>query len=214
MNLKETLKELEALSNEATKKHYLKSGAKNEMYGVKLGDLKKVAKKIKSNHDLAMKLWATENIDARLLAVLILNPKNLNLTQLDVFVRSVNFVRVADWVNSYVVKEHPEKEQLREKWMNSKDPMAARAGWNLTSSKIAKGAEGLDLKALLDRLDREMASAPEEAQWTMNFALGHIGIHFPEHRKRALAIGEKLGIYRDYPCFQRLHLSFCTHLDQ
>jgi 3-methyladenine DNA glycosylase AlkD len=33
----------------------------------------------------------------------------------------------------------------------------------------------------------------------MNSCLAGIGIHFAKHRKRALAIGEKLGIYRDYP---------------
>ncbi len=45
----------------------------------------------------------------------------------------------------------------------------------------------------------EMASADPEAQWTMNTTLAAIGIHFPKHRKRAIAIGEKSGIYRDYP---------------
>jgi len=38
-----------------------------------------------------------------------------------------------------------------------------------------------------------------EQQWTMNNCLAGIGIHVPEHRERALAIGEKLGVYRDYP---------------
>ena len=51
-----------------------------------------------------------------------------------------------------------------------------------------------------DRIEKEMSAAPTEVQWTMNMCLGEIGIHFPKHRKRALAIGEKLGIYRDYPC--------------
>jgi 3-methyladenine DNA glycosylase AlkD len=54
--------------------------------------------------------------------------------------------------------------------------------------------------ALLDRIEKEMASAPLEVQWTMNMCLAEIGIHNPKHRKRALAMGEKLGIYRDYPC--------------
>ena len=44
-----------------------------------------------------------------------------------------------------------------------------------------------------------MAHADPEVQWTMNNTLATIGIHFPKHRKRAIAIGEKLGIYRDYP---------------
>lgn len=47
---------------------------------------------------------------------------------------------------------------------------------------------------------REMGTAAPEAQWTMNSCLAEIGIHFAKHRKRAIAIGEKLGIYRDYPC--------------
>ena len=44
----------------------------------------------------------------------------------------------------------------------------------------------------------------------MNTCLAEIGIHFPKHRERALAIGEKLGIYRDYPCSKRLHLAVCS----
>jgi 3-methyladenine DNA glycosylase AlkD len=114
-------------------------------------------------------------------------------------VRSANVAQVADWFNSYVVKEHPDKETLRQKWMTSDDPWAARAGWNLTSSRIARSPDGLDLPALLDRIESEMPDAPPAAQWTMNFCLAGIGIHFPKHRERALAIGESLGMYRDYP---------------
>ena len=33
----------------------------------------------------------------------------------------------------------------------------------------------------------------------MNYCLAEIGINFPEHRERAIAIGEKLGVLRDYP---------------
>ena len=37
------------------------------------------------------------------------------------------------------------------------------------------------------------------AQSTRDTRLAEIGIHFPQHRTRAIAIGEKLGLYRDYP---------------
>ena len=77
--------------------------------------------------------------------------------------------------------------------------MAARAGWDLTAERVAKRPEGLDLTALLDRIESEMGDVAPEAQWTMNNTLAGIGIHFPDHRERALAIGEKLGVYRDYP---------------
>lgn len=62
-----------------------------------------------------------------------------------------------------------------------------------------KSPDGLDLLALLDRLEKEMPKAPPQAQRTMNICLVEIGIHHAEHRDRALAIGEALGIFRDYP---------------
>jgi hypothetical protein len=89
--------------------------------------------------------------------------------------------------------------KLRKKWMTSDDTMAARTGWNLTASRVNKGADGLDLPALLDRIEKEMPKAMPEVQWTTNNTLGAIGIHDPKLRKRAVAIGEKIGLYRDWP---------------
>ena len=64
-----------------------------------------------------MSLWETGNVDAQLLATLLIKPKNLSAEEMDRMVRSVTFVQVADWLNSYVVKQHPDKETLRQKWM-------------------------------------------------------------------------------------------------
>ena len=199
MTLNEALKQLKALGNETTRAHNTKYGAGDNQFGVKLGDIRTLAKKIKTNHELAMSLWETGNVDAQLLATLLIKPKNLSAKEMDRMVRSVTFVQVADWLNSYVVKQHPDKETLRQEWMTSADRWAARAGWNLTAERVSKNSEGLDLPALLDRLESEMAGAAPEVQWTMNSTLATIGIHHPKLRKRAIAIGEKLGIYRDYP---------------
>ena len=197
--VKEALKKLEALGNLPTRKHYLKHGAGDNQFGVRLGDIRKLAAEYKSNHELALDLWKTGNIDARLLAVLLMKPSQLSAAELDRMARSVGFVQVADWFNDYVVKKHPLKEPFRQLCMDAEDPWAARAGWSLTSERIAKNPEGLDLPALLDRIESEMADAAPQVQWTMNFCLAGIGIHFPKHRKRAIAIGESLGLYRDYP---------------
>ena len=71
---------------------------------------------------------------------------------------------------------------------------------NFTASRVnKKAADGLDLPALLDRIEKEMPKATPEVQWTMNNTLGAIGIHHPEHRDRVLAIGERIGLYRDWP---------------
>jgi 3-methyladenine DNA glycosylase AlkD len=199
MTLEETLAKLESLGNEKVRARNRKNGAGDNQFGVQLGDIRKLAAKIKVNHALALTLWATGNIDARLLAILLIKPKDLSGDELDRMVRSANFAQVADWLNAYVVKNHPDKEALRQAWMEESDPWAARAGWGLTSERIDKGAEGLDLPALLERIETEMKNAAPAVQWTMNFCLAGIGIHFPQHRPRAIAIGEALGIYRDYP---------------
>ena len=199
MTLEEALIALESLGNEKTRKQNKKAGAGDNQYGVRRGDLRKLAKKIKRDHSLAQSLWKTENIDARFLSILVMEPDALSKIELEQLVKSVRFSQVADWLASYVLKQHVDKETLRQEWMRSSDPWAARAGWSLTTDRIAKSPEGLELTSLLDRIESVMGKAPSQTQWTMNFALAHIGIHSPEHRDRAIAIGEQLGLYRDYP---------------
>lgn len=199
MTLKETLAELESLGNEKVRAQNRRNGAGEKQFGVKLGDIRKIAARIKSDDAPALALWETGILDARLLAILLIKPKSLSTDDVDRMVRSVDSAQEADWLNSYIVRQHPEKESLRLRWLADDDRWAARAGWDLTSERIGKSPDGLDLPALLDRIESEMAGAAPEAQWTMNFCLAGIGIHFPKLRKRALAIGEALGIYRDYP---------------
>lgn len=199
MTLQETLAKLKALSNAKVLARNKKNGAGDNQFGVQLGDIRKLAKEIKTDHELGLALWETGNIDARLLAILLIKPKNLSADELDRMVRQGNFPQLADWLNAYVVANHPDKEALRLKWLEDQDPWAARSGWSQTSGRISGNPEGLDLAALLDRIEAEMPAAAPEVQWTMNFCLAGIGIQSPELRSRAIAIGEKLGIYRDYP---------------
>jgi len=199
MTVDHVLAELEALGDEKVRAQNRKQGAGDNQFGVKLGDIRKLAAKLKGDGALAAALWDTGNIDAQFLAALLFNPKKLPAETVDRLVRSITFVRVADWLNSYVVSKHADKETLRERWMADDDRWAARSGWHLTAERVAKNPKGLDLPALLDRIESEMAGAQPEVQWTMNNTLAAIGIHVPKLRKRAIAIGEKLGIYRDYP---------------
>lgn len=199
MTLNETLKQLAALGNAKVRAQNAKGGAGDHQYGVALGDIRKLSKKIRTNHELALSLWETGNVDAQFLATLLIQPKKLSAQEMDRMVRSIAFVRVADWLNAYVVRQHPHKEALRQDWLAVDDCWATRAGWDLTAERVAKSPDGLDLPALLARIESEMADAKPEVQWTMNNTLAAIGIHFPKHRKRAIAIGEKIGLYRDWP---------------
>jgi 3-methyladenine DNA glycosylase AlkD len=200
MTVKDILAKLESLGDEARRAHNTRYGAPENQFGVKLGDIRALAKKIKTDHELALRLWETGNVDAQLLATLVMKPKSLSAAELDKLTRSATCAQVADWLNAYVVAQHPEKDALREKWMTAKDRWAARAGWNLTASLVNKGdTDGLDLPALLDRIEKELPKAKPEVQWTMNNTLAAIGIHDPGLRSRAVAIGERIGLYRDWP---------------
>ena len=208
--VKDVIAELESLGDEKRRQYNAKVGPDgiagappDKQFGCKTGDIRKLAKKIKTDHELGQKLWKTGNMDAQLLAILIMKPKELSAKQLDTMVREARFAWVVEWLQSYIIKDQPddEKEKLREKWMkkNERDSWAARAGWHLTASKINNGEDGVDVEALLDRIEKEMPRAKPETKWTMNNTLGAIGIKHAKHRKRAIAIGEKIGLYEDWP---------------
>jgi 3-methyladenine DNA glycosylase AlkD len=200
MKLPEVMDQLKALGTEKLREMNSKHGITGDQFGIKMGDLRVIAKKIKVDMALAKDLWKTGNFEAMMLSTLIVRPKEFTAAELEAMVKSVETSQLADWLTSYVIKMHPEKESLRTKWMQLSDNvMASRAGWSLTAERINKDPEGLDLNALLDRIEGEMLTAPEPVQWTMNFCLAGIGINFPEYRKRAIDIGERLGVYRDYP---------------
>lgn len=200
MTVQEAMAELERLGTPEVRALSVKRGGPENQFGLKMGDIRNVAKKIKSDHDLGLQLWETGNYEARLLATQIMKPKLLSEEQVEQMVADATYTQLADWINSYIVKEHPAKETLRQRWMHSDHPWLARSGWSLTTSRVSKDPDGLDIAALLDRIEKEMGDAPEPSKWTMNFCLTAIGIDFAEHRQRALDIGERIGAYRDYPC--------------
>lgn len=153
MTPKQVLARLKALGNERVCALAVRQGAGTQQFGVQLGEIRKLAKELKIDHTLALSLWETGNADARLLAILALKSKALAADELDAMVRSVRCEQVADWLNSYVVKKHPDKEALRLRWMDDADPMAARSGWTLTSEAIRAAPQSVDLPALLERIE-------------------------------------------------------------
>jgi 3-methyladenine DNA glycosylase AlkD len=168
-------------------------------HGVNLGKLRAIAKRLKTQQDLARRLWATTDTAARLLAILICRPKAFERDELDAMLREARAPKVHDWLVNYVVKKGQYAEELRVTWFADPDPVVASAGWALTTERVAKKPEGLDLVGLLDVIEAEMRDAPDRLQWAMNHCLAQIGIEHPEHRTRAIAIGERLEMLKDYP---------------
>ncbi|ABM10116.1 3-methyladenine DNA glycosylase AlkD [Pseudarthrobacter sp. PvP004] len=168
-------------------------------HGVNLSKLRAVAKRLKTQQDLARELWDTGDTAAKLLALLICRPKAFGRAELDSMLREARTPKVQDWLVNYVVKKSPHSEDLRLAWFSDPDPVVASAGWALTSERVVRKPEGLDIVQLLDIIEADMKDAPDRLQWAMNHCLAQIGIEFPEHRARALDIGERLEVLKDYP---------------
>ncbi len=196
MTVAEALGELAALEDPKMRAANEKRG---DDHGINLSRMRALAKKIKTDQPLAQELWATGETPARLLALLICRPRDFTADELDAMLRETRPPKVNDWFVNYVAKKTSLAEELRLRWFDDADPTVAAAAWSLTTVRVMKAADGLDLAHLLDLIERDMKDAPSRLQWSMNETLANIGIFHPEYRARALAIGERLQVLADYP---------------
>lgn len=177
--------------------------AVNERHGddhaVNLTKLRAVAKELKKNQPLARELWATNDTAARLVALLICRPKEFDQSELDSMILEARTPKVLDWLINYVVKKNPHWNDLRVLWLEDAAENVAAAGWALNTHAVITKPEALDDSAILDTIEAQMKTAEPRVQWSMNECLAQIGIHRPELRDRAIAIGERLEVLKDYP---------------
>lgn len=195
-NLAEVMAELGALEDPKVRAVNERHG---DDHGVHLGKLRALAKRLKTQQPLARELWRTGDSAARLLALLVCRPKAYGREELDAMLREARTPKVHDWLVNYAVKKNPHAEELRLAWFADPDPVVASAGWALTAERVVKNPADVDAAGLLDVIEAELKDAPDRLQWAMNTCLAQIGIGFPAHRARAVAVGERLEVLKDYP---------------
>ena len=193
--LTEVMRQLAALEEPAFR---AVNQSRGDDHGVNLSHLRALAKRLKTQPELAQQLWATGDTAARLLATLVCRAKSLSPAELDAMIRDIRSPKLLDWFVVNVVKPGGHAEQVRLVWKDQ-DDLVGRAGWSLTTERVVKSAPGLDLAALLDDIEHGMKRAPAHKQWAMNHCLAEIGIHHREHRQRAIEIGTRLAVFVDYP---------------
>jgi 3-methyladenine DNA glycosylase AlkD len=196
MTVPEVLAELAALEDPKMRAANEKRG---DDHGINLSKMRALAKQVKTDHAVAKELWAAGETAPRLLALLICTPRAFSADELDGMLRETRPPKVHEWFVSYIAKKSPLAEEMRERWFGDADPTVNAAAWSLTAERVVKKPDGLDLDHLLDLIERDMKDAPKRLQWAMNETLAQIGIHHPDLRPRALAIGEKLQVLADYP---------------
>lgn len=199
MKLVEVLFLPEQNANASRKKTLLKAGASEPLFGVPLGFLRTLALKIGINHELALSLWNSKNTDARFLAVMLFDPKELDAKTVDQMLDDVTFDQLLDDFIFRCIDLTPEKDILEKLWYKANEDHKRRAAWALIVKKIGnkKLATNEYLNHLLEVIEKELVKATPLAQWMMNRALSEIGFRYLDYTERCLSIGERLGVYKD-----------------
>lgn len=189
--------ELEKKGSEQTRKTFARHGAPSNMFGVKVADLKVIAKKIKGNQELACELYDTGNADAQYLAGIVADGSKMNKRQLQTWAKKVSWHMVAEYSVPGVACESPHARDLAIKWINSKNESIASCGWCTYAGIVAFNAdEDLDLaevKELVDRVTKEIHKASNRVRYTMNGFVISVGTYVKPLLKQAKAAAKKIG---------------------
>ena len=167
------------------------------MYGVKVGDLKVIAKQIKGEQELACQLYETGNADAMYLAGIVADGRQMTRKQLESWAKAAPWYMVAEYTVPGVAHENPAARELALKWIKSKNELVAAAGWNTYAGLLAtRDDNDLDLdeiRGLLDKIEREIDSAKNRVKYTMNGFVIAVGGYVKPLAKAARATARKIG---------------------
>src|SRR3954471_15409620 len=105
MTAAEVVAELARLGTEQTKKTLMRHGVKEPLFGVKIGDMKPLLKKIKNDHALALALYDTGIYDAMYLAGLVAAPPKMTKADLRKWVKAATSPSLCGYTVAWVAAE-------------------------------------------------------------------------------------------------------------
>ena len=196
--LGEVMLELERLGTEQTRRTFARHGAPvDQMFGVKVGDLKTILKKIKGRQELALELYDTGNTDAMYLAGLVANGALMTKKQLESWARRASWSMISEYTVPWVASESPFAAELAQKWIDAKQPSIVSSGWMTWSAIMAtRPDEELDLKAvekLLDRVTLQIHDSNNRVRSAMNGFVISVGGYVLPLQKKAREAAKKIG---------------------
>lgn len=195
--LHDVMQELEKLGTEQTKKTFRNHGADGDLFGVKVGDLKKLLKPLRGQQDLAMELWDTNNSDAMYLAALIADGKLMSRAQLDHWAKTAWWSMLSEYAVPFVAAENEAGTLSAKKWIKSKQANIASSGWATYSLIVAtRGDETLDLGEiveLLDQVELKITTAPNRVRGSMNNFVISVGCYVKPLLKAAKETAQAIG---------------------
>jgi 3-methyladenine DNA glycosylase AlkD len=195
MTLEATMRELEKAGSEQTRKTYRRHGADEPLFGVSFATFKVMTKKIGVDHELALALWDTGNLDARILAIKIADPERISSADLDRWA-SANLMRMCTGYVSSLAVESAHGSAKAKKWLASSDEGLRAMGWSVVA-QLASIDESLADSWFVERIaqiEKSIHSAPSGERYAMNNALIGIGGRNAALRKAATAAAKRIGV--------------------
>lgn len=197
MSLESVMQELAALGSESTKKVFKNHGAPEPFFGVKVGDMKTIVKRIKKDHALSLALYNTGNSDAQYLAGLIADEQKITKADLQHWAKNASWYMQSEYTVAWVASESAFGWELALEWIESPEERIATAGWATLSSLVSiKPDAELDLPALdalLDRVARDIVGAQNRVRYTMNGFVIAVGGAVAPLSARAMETAQKIG---------------------
>lgn len=197
MELHEVLVQLEEAGDASTRKIYLNNGAKEPLFGVKMGDVRKLAKKIKTDQCLADELYDTGILDAMMLAGMIADSGKMSVDQLGRWVEKAYCAMVSERCVAPLAAQNPQRFEIAANWIESPHEQTACAGftvYGMLYSHIPDDRLDLDqVKSVVDTIERRIQSEPTYLQNAMNNSLIMIGIYVLPLTSYCLEVSRRIG---------------------
>lgn len=191
------MSELKEKGSAQTRKTYGNHGAPSEMFGVKVGDMKQIAKKIKGDQELALQLFETGNIDAMYLAGIVADGSKMTKKQLDTWAKAASWYMISEYSVPGVAHENEHARELAIKWIKSRNPSVATAGWSTYGGILATRPDAeidqQEVRELLSQIESEIASAENRVRYAMNGFVIAVGSYVKPLLKQAQATAKKIG---------------------
>jgi 3-methyladenine DNA glycosylase AlkD len=149
----------------------------NKAYGVNIPVLRKLAKKFKPNHELALELWKTKIHELMLLAIFIDDYKLVTKSQMNKWVKDFASWDICDQCCSTLFDKTPFAFEKVFEWSKSKEEFIKRAGFTLIAVIAVhnKKLEDVELFDFFPLIEREAYDERNFVKKAVNWALRQLG---------------------------------------
>jgi 3-methyladenine DNA glycosylase AlkD len=189
------LAEVRALGSERNRAGMARYGINvADAFGVSVYELRKIAKRLGTDHDLALALWATGNHEARLLACFVDDPAAVTAAQMEAWAKDFDSWDVCDQATTSLFDLTPHAWTKAVAWARRDDEWVRRGGFTLMAGLAVhdEAAADADFEALFPILEAAATDPRNFVKKAVNWALRNIGKRSPALNAAAMGCARRI----------------------